>query len=221
MSTTAVLVDEFEYDTTNDTFLPSLDSNGSNPYSLQSLIDWVDNIENNHKIIPFDFDKIERDLKKLKDQYGAKVKGLFYPNWRPYKYTFEYDEYKHKHYDRTIYDTNKQNINNIYKKLFGDTESIIHYILDNKTFLFKLPSPDVDSQQPKLNIIKNMNGDALFKLNMKQSIYILRLLLFKYEIVEPNALFQDECTIIYDIENKLREVVVTHEFMNDDHEIEG
>eukprot|EP01083_Nonionella_stella_P230777 815497_1 len=229
MSATVELVDElvcifesnkqFEYDTVNDAFLPGLESN-TNPYSLQALIGWVYNIENNHNIIALDFDNIEKDLGNLKEQYGAKIKGLFYPNWRPYKYTFEYDEYKHKHYDRTIYDTNKQNINNIYKKLFGDTESIIHYILDNKTFLFKLPSPDVDSQQPKLNIIKNMNGDALFKLNMKQSIYILRLLLFKYQIIEPNALFKDNCTIIYDIENKLREMIVTHTFTNDDHEIE-
>eukprot|EP01083_Nonionella_stella_P022078 61054_1 len=230
MSATVELVDElvcifesnkqFEYDTVNDAFLPGLESN-TNPYSLQALIGWVYNIENNHKIIALDFDNIEKDLGNLKEQYGAKIKGLFYPNWRPYKYTYEYDTYKYKHYDRSIYETNKQNIKQIYKKLFGGTESIIHYILHNNTFLFKLPSPDVDAQQPKLNILKHINGDALFKLNMKQSIYILRLLLFKYEIVEPNALFQDECTIIYDIENKLREVVVTHEFMNDDHEIEG
>ena len=205
-------------DTANVSFIPSLESN---PYSLQCLIDWVDKIENDNKIMVLDFDKIEQDLQHLLDKYGKKkVKGLFYPNWRPMKYIYDYDSYRHEHYDKKIFEQNKQNIKTIYMKLFGNTESIIHYILNNKSFLFKLPSPDINNLQPKLSKLLENNGELLFKLNMKQSIYILRLLLYKFEIIEPGALFKDKCTIINDIEPKLRSLIVTDTFIYNTHEIE-
>ena len=200
-------------DIVNDSFLPSL---SSNPYSLQCLIDWIYNIEEKDRITELDFDKIEQDLKQLKFKYGDKVQGLFYPNWQPMKYIYGYE---HKQYDRSIYEKNKENIKHIHKQIFGGTESIIHYILQNKTFLFKLPSPDVDDLQQKLDNIIKKNGDQSFKLNMKQSIYILRLLLFKYEIISVDLLYEDHCTMWYDIESKFRELIATKEII--DKEIES
>eukprot|EP01084_Bolivina_argentea_P047607 87734_1 len=204
------VIKQFNYDPTNDTLMPALKTN---PYSLQCFIDWVYNIEQNDKIIELDFEKIEKDIQQLKANYNLKCKGLFYPNWRPFKYTFDYDSYKAKHYNRTIYEKNKKYIQSIYFKLFANTESIIHYILSNKSFLFKLPQPDFDRKQQKLDNIIKINGDSMIKLNMKQSIYILRLLLFKYQIISPNSLYRDGCTIIDDIEETMRQIIIENTFI--------
>ena len=202
-------INEPDPDIINDGFLPSLDSN---PYSLQCLIDWIYNIEENDKLIELDFDKIEQDLEQLSIKYGSKVQGLFYPNWKPMKYIYPYQSYRHKHYHESIYEKNKENIKHIHKQIFGGTESIIHYILHNKTFIFKLPSPDVDNLQPKLDNIIKKNGNELFKSNMKQSIYILRLLLFKYEIISVDLLYEDHCTMWYDVESTMRGLIATKDF---------
>eukprot|EP01084_Bolivina_argentea_P173478 300489_1 len=108
--------------------IPSL-TKELNPYSLQCLIDWVYNIEQNNKIIELDFDKMEKDIQSLKEKYGWKCKGLFYPNII-------------RHIDGNGPDSDmileKQKITNkydIYTKLFArNTKSIIHYILNKPDF---------------------------------------------------------------------------------------
>ena len=140
-------------DTKQEGLVPSLETH---PYSLQCLIDWVRSIEENDTIIKLDFDKIEQDLQQLKAKHGNQCKGLFYMNKKTWKGS------------------------DIYRQLFADNDSIIHYIIYNQSYLFQLDRPDYGGRQAKLENIKKTNGDEMFKLNMKQSIYILRLLCFKH-----------------------------------------
>eukprot|EP01084_Bolivina_argentea_P320321 555757_1 len=150
----------------------SLKLNEINSYSLQCFIDWIDAIESNDKIIQLDFDKIEQDLKQQIEKDKSKCKDLFYPNIQSY-YTYK---------DTSNHQKDQDKIENWYKKLFAGEPSIVNYILYNKSFLYSLPKPDINNKQPKLDNIKKHSAD-LFHLNMRQSIYILRLLLFKYQII--------------------------------------
>eukprot|EP01084_Bolivina_argentea_P182246 314661_1 len=203
------LIDRFKQHKLPTNLLPSLESKLSNPYSLQCLIDWIYNIEKNNQIIVLDFDKIENDLQELQSKYGTKCRGLFYPNIECY-----YGEYYNQ--NSKMYNADRQILDNIYKKMFGDMPSIIHYILYNKSFLFELNKPDVNREQIKLDYIIATSGD-LIKFNMKQSINILRLLLFKYQIINIDANFEeDNATFLVDIEEAIRERIVTNTFLFDD-----
>ncbi len=166
----------------------NLNKTHSYAYSVQCFIDWIDAIETNDKIIELNFDKIEQDLKQQLETGKAKCKDLFYPNIQSH-YTCD-DKPDHKK------DQNK--IENWYQKLFAAEPSIIHYILYNKSFLYSLPNPDIDKQQSKLDNIKTNSAD-LIHLNMQQSIYILRLLLFKYQVILPTAIFEDNWTIMFQL----------------------
>eukprot|EP01083_Nonionella_stella_P262045 891502_1 len=103
-------------------------------YSLKCFVDWIDNIETNNKIIALDFDKVEKDIQEYFEKDKEQCKALFYPNK-----------------DGNDYDKDQKRIQEWYKKIFGGSESIIHYILYNKAFLFSVTkSPDIE-QKEKFN----------------------------------------------------------------------
>ena len=59
---------QFNYDYDKNYFYASLNPE-SNPYSVNCLIKWIKNIEENERIIALDFDKIEKDLQQLLQKY--------------------------------------------------------------------------------------------------------------------------------------------------------
>ncbi len=66
--------------------------------------------------------------------------------------------------------------------------------------------PDITTRQSKLQNIKKTNESL--HLCMTQSIYILRLLLFKYQIINATDIFEESLTIMTSIKEFLRERLI-------------
>eukprot|EP01084_Bolivina_argentea_P096611 173687_1 len=81
------------------------------PYSLKQFIQWIHFIETKSTVIDLNFDKIENDLK--------------------YQYLL-YHENKSEYLKQIYYDEENSKLEK--KKLFGGSNTIIHYILNELKF---------------------------------------------------------------------------------------